>query len=424
MSRNHGARTMFPRSWLALTLALALGLTPTLATPVEAAFGVPGGIAALPSSVPAVPGISDQGVPAIIGSGQYAIAVAFCFQELLPLVAGECPDIGGDSISTIQFQMERTYPSGSPAASFAATGTTTALVADNGDGDMDAGDGVVAVEVDAGWGVNEVVRVTATDETGDSRSVDIVVVDTILAWGPTGTVIPQGSPAFISYHCDVTGRVPLGPDPTSIDPDADGSQGLDDMYDGYFTSVYDGIGPGQGYGSGSPTGDVDLIDTWCGGLTSSLFDDFVDFQTDLGIFSVDPPASSLGAQSSWLWGTMDYFYPPVLDSDCGEGKNVDVFDVDSLSIWAQFLAVPGAANGGCDIDGWRNSVVTTELWPDRDVGVATITAQQGGGISPARSVNVKLIRPACRWYSRAPGHDWGFGWRGWCSRRGIPLASW
>jgi len=391
------ARRLRPVFFAAIALTVALAaLRPSVQTPVaEADLGSPGGIAALPSSIPAIPGIVNQGIPAIIGRGQYAIVVAFCFDDALPAVAGECPDIGGDHISTIQFEMEEVYPpSGSPAASFAWSGTTAALVADNGEADMDAAIGVVAVQVNAG-SVNEVVRVTATDETGDSRSVDIVVVDTILAWGPTGAVT-RNEPVFISYHCDVTGRVPLGPIGASIDPDADGSQGLDDMYDGYYTAVYDGIGPGQGYGSNTLVGDVDFIDTWCGGNTgSSLFDDFVDFQTDKGIFSIGPIAVA-AANASNTAGLAGVFYPPIIDIACGEGKTVDTFDIDALTSWAAFLSgwpPGGPAEGGCELDGWRNGVVTTELLPNGDVGVAAITAQQGGGVSPPRVINVTFIGP-------------------------------
>jgi hypothetical protein len=404
---------------LVVTVALA-ALRPAAQTPVaEADLGSPGGIAALPSSVPAVPGISDQGVPAIIGSGESAIVVVFCDDGTgtLPLAASPCAD-------PITFDLTRTYPdTGVTLATFAATGTGTLVVSDKAAADMEAATGVVAVEVDAGWGTNEVVRVTATDETGDSRSVNIVVVDTILAWGPTGAVT-HDEPVFISYHCDVTGRVPLGPIPASIDPDGDGSQGLDDMYDGYYTSVYDGIGPGQGYGSNTLLGHVDFVDTWCGGNTTSLFDDFVDFQTDLGSFSIGSLAAALGQQSSSLWTTMGYSYPPVLDPECGEGKNVDVFDVDALSIWAAFLPGGNPTEGGCDLDGWRNTVVTTEVWPGGDIGVATIIAQQGGGVSPPRTVNVLFVGPPVGGIAELPdlgpassqgagASSEGSGWSGW-----------
>jgi hypothetical protein len=389
------ARRLRPVFFAAIVLAVALAALPSTAqTPLaQADMGAPGGIAALPSSIPAIPGVADQDIPAIIGSGQYAIVVAFCFHDELPAVAGECPDIGGDDISTIQFEMEEVYPtSGPPAASFASSGTAAAVVADNGEADMDAATGVVAVQVDAG-SENEVVKVTASDETGDSRSVDIVVVDTILAWGPTGAVT-YNEPVFISYHCDVTGSVPLEPLPAAVDPDSDGLQGLDDMYDGYYTAVFDGIGPGDGYGSNTLLGDVDLPDTWCGADTGeSLLDAFAEFQTDLGSFSIASLAAALGQQSSSLWLTMGYFYPPVLDSECAEGKNVDVYDVDALSTWEAFLIEENTTEGGCDLDGWRNTVVTTEVWPAGDVGVATITAEQGGGVTLPRTINVTFVGP-------------------------------
>jgi hypothetical protein len=46
------------------------------------------------------------------------------------------------------------------------------------------------------------------------------------------------------------------------------------------------------------------------------------------------------------------------------------------------------------VDGWRNGVVTTQILPAGDVGVATIRAQQGGGISPPRTINVTFVGDA------------------------------
>jgi hypothetical protein len=376
---------------IALVIALVILLCPAAPTPVaQADFGAPGGIAALPASIPAIPGVANQGVSAIIGSGQPAIVVVFCDDGTgsLPVIASPCAN-------PISFQLTRFYPDHeAPLATFDATETDALAVTDNSEFDMDAALGVVAIQVNAG-SVNEVVRVIATDETDDSRFVDIVVVDTMLAWGPTGAVTHDG-PVFISYRCDAAGRVPLGPIPASIDPDADGSQGLDDMYDGYYASVYDGIGPGLGYGSNTLVGDVDFIDTWCGGNTSSLFDDFVDFQTNKGVFSIDPMAVA-ATDASHTAGFVGVFYPPVLDDDCGEGMTVDTFDIDVLTSWAAFLSgwpPGGPAEGGCDLDGWRNSIVTTELLGNGEFGVATITAQQGGGLSPPHTVNVRFVGPA------------------------------
>ncbi len=141
----------------------------------------------------------------------------------------------------------RLYPqnSGPPALTFDADGDHTLTVSDNSGADMDAAVGVVTVRVNAAAatlgntkGVNEIVLVTATDETGDARSVQIVVVDTILAFGPTGPLgtAAQEQPLLVAYHCDVTGRAPLVPstEQALIDPDQDGAQGLDDMYDGLY----------------------------------------------------------------------------------------------------------------------------------------------------------------------------------------------
>jgi hypothetical protein len=248
----------------------------------------------------------------------------------------------------------------------------------------------------------------------------MIVVDTILAFGPTGplSTAAQEQPEFVAYHCDVTGRAPVPAVleqpiqsglvvPAPADPDGDGSQGLDDMYDGYYSRIFDGIGPGFGYGSNSNslainpyTGypDLDLPDVWCGGNTASLFDDFVDFQTDLGLFSIEPVAQTLQGGAGQLAGALGLFYPPMVDTACGEGKSVDVFDVDALPAWnawlTQYSSWPSGGTtfvGGCDADGWRNGVVTTMLLGNGEVGTATITAQQGGGVSPVRTVNVTFI---------------------------------
>jgi hypothetical protein len=141
---------------------------------------------------------------------------------------------------------------------------------------------------------------------------------------------------------------------------------------------------------------VDYSDVWCGGNTGGLFDDFVDFSTTKGLFSIDPVAVSLQQNSVALAFTAGIFYPPSLDYDCGEGKNIDTFDIDALSVWSTFIFnFPSLSlEGGCDADGWRNGVVTTELLGNGEVGVSTITAQQGGGISPVRTINVTFAGEA------------------------------
>jgi hypothetical protein len=415
----HSVRKVGALALVAVLMVVLGTLRPTGETPVaKADLAGTGGIGALPSAAPAIPGLSGQSIPAIIGTGQPGIVVVFCSSSLLPFAAGPCPPPNGSDVEVggaITFEMKRLYPdSAPPGLTFDANGDHTLVVTDNAGADLDAAQGVVTVRVNAAaatqggtQGVNEIVEVSATDGVGDRRSVQIFVVDTILAAGPTGplSTAAQEQPLFVLYHCDVTGRAPLveGTLPWSIDPDGDGSQGLDDMYDGYYSTVYDGIGPGLGYGSTSLTGDLDLPDVWCGGNTASLYDDFVDFQTDRGLFSFKPVAPTLLDGALQLVGAVGYFYPPVIDADCGEGKTVDVFDVDALSSWAQWLfggftywamsppSGPLGLEGGCDATGWRDGVVGMMLLGNGEVGTATVTAQQGGGVSPVRTVNVTFV---------------------------------
>jgi hypothetical protein len=135
-------------------------------------------------------------------------------------------------------------------------------------------------------------------------------------------------------------------------------------------------------------GDIDLQDVWCGGNTAGLFDDFVTFNTDKGIFSIDPVATDLQLGTAAAVAS-DKFLPPVIDFACDEGKNINTFDIDALSVWGEFLINPFSNyKGGCDLDGWRNGVVTTMLLGNGEVGVATIDAQQGGGLTEPRTINV------------------------------------
>lgn len=85
-------------------------------------------------------------------------------------------------------------------------------------------------------------------------------------------------------------------------------------------------------------------------------------------------------------------------------------DVDSLAVWANAMAgVPFPFNtlppmeGGCDVDFARNGVVTYGLLGNGEVGTATIKAQQGGGVSPPRTVNAVFIgEPKISLFLEAP----------------------
>ena len=424
----HSTRKIGVLALVAALMVVLGALRPAAETPkAEASLAFPGGIGALPSAAPAVPALTNQSIPAIIGTGQPGIVVVFCNYFRIPAFPppGEpCPSTDEGRAGIITFEMTKLYPpdGSAPGLTFDANGGNSLAVSDNSGADMDLATNVVTVRVNAAaatqggtQGVNEIVLITATDEAGERRSVQMIVVDTILAFGPTGplSTASQEQPMFVSYHCDVTGRSPLveGTLPWAIDPDGDASQGLDDMYDAYYaTGIYDFTGPGLGYGSNTngplnpDTGqhDQDLPDVWCGGNTPALFDDFVDFQTDLGVLSNAPIATSLRSGSQLLAALLGQFYPPIVNTGCESGKSVNVADVDALSAWAAWLTggFPnpdvggGAFEGGCDINGWRDGVVTMGLLGNGEEGRATITAQQGGGVSPPRTIGVTFVGEA------------------------------
>jgi hypothetical protein len=381
----------------------------------EADVAAPGGISALPSAGPAIPGVMNQVVPAIIRArepGNVALVTLFCDPRgEAPTAAApggfpNLPCASQGSASPITFEITRIYPpDGAPASTFQATGTSelTCITAGKispfviGDGPCDYNDtlGVVVVQVNGG-GANEIVRVTATDAIGESRSVDIVVVDTILAWGPSGllSTAAQHEPAFISYACDIIGRKNVDASLSQVAEafgDADGILGLDDLWELLY-----GVASKLNLGSLNNTiapGDVDVPLWWCGGDTASLLDDFVDFQTDLGILSVDPAGVSTALDMAALAAQYGLVMPPTLDLDCSAGKDINTGDVDSLAVWGSTLAGLGG-EGGCDADFARNGVVTTMALGNGEVGVATITAQQGGGVSPPRTINLTFVGEA------------------------------
>ena len=408
---------------IATALLLFATMRPGVNTPVaEADLGSPGGISALPSAAPGFPGIANQGIPAIIpasdpgrGPANRAVVTVFCSglgTALLPFLPTPCSEGGGliDGYGAITFKMTQDYGDGSLASTFTATGSDTLVCTDNaacdltatwieviGDGDgICEGDeictnyGVVAVEV-TGGGENEILKITATDEIGEARTVNIVVVDTILAWGATGAIstASQESPAFISYACDDTGRRNLTILDAIGDFDSDDTAGLDDIFDLLY-----GAGFGIAILDNNFAGDIDLDLLQCGGDTGGLFDDFVDFQTDKGMFSVDPIAVSIQTSIPDLLLGLGILTPPSLDFDCGEGKNIDTWDVSALAVWGGNFITGDMTEGGCDADFANNGVVTTALMGTGEVGVATIKAQQGGGVSPPRTINVTFVADA------------------------------
>jgi hypothetical protein len=407
---------------------------PNAPVPVsEASLASPGGISALPTAGPGIPGMADQALPAIIRArppGNHALVSVFCdptsqAPSLYPLLGtgfpGPCPVAdGGTGSGSISFQIVKLYPTdGKPAAStFTATGTDTLVCHDNAACDLSAttqlgqrnlspGQGVVVVELDGG-GTNEIVEVRATDELGEVRSVQVAVIDTILAFGPTGPVstASQVDPLVVAYACDDVGRQPASAEMElqydrrgigleSADADLDGIVGLDDLWDLLY-----GLGTTFAFGNldNNGSGDVDIPLYWCGGDTATLLDDSVTFETDLGILSIGPAAQEIPATSAAA-ASQGVLIPAFMDTDCDAGKSIDVTDVDSLTVWARSLPTPlfiGATTGppmegGCDIDFARNGVVSTLLLGNGEVGTATVTAQQGGGVSPPRTINGVFI---------------------------------
>jgi hypothetical protein len=423
----------------ALLLALVVWLPGVPGPVAQASLATPGGISALPSGGPGIPGNADQALPAIIRArppGNHAVVTVFCdpgaqapaplglalgFPLNCPVKDGGGPITANSPSGAITFQITRMYPtSGSAAATFTATGTTSLVCPDNAACDLsatlrpspfnvDEDVGIIAVEVDGG-GVNEIVEVRATDEFGESLAVQIAIVDTIMAFGPTGPVstASQADPLIVSYACDTVGlslATPTeeisyprraGVPDTSADRDMDGIIGLDDLWDLLY-------GPGSSFGWGlldnNAAGDVDIPLYRCGGDTSSPLDDSVTFETDLGIFSLDPAAQSVGPAMA-MAASQGILIPPFFDANCPVSKSVDTLDVDSLAVWAMALPQPlsvfppgtrAPQEGGCDLDFAPNGVVSYLLLGNGEVGTATITAQQGGGVSPVRTINSVFI---------------------------------
>lgn len=438
----------------ALALTVLVLLKPVEPGPVaEASLASPGGISALPTAGPGIPGASDQALPAFIRArppGNHALVSVFCDPlGIAPSPVGFNPDNfpnscpvagGGPGSGSITFEIVKLYPpDGMPAATFHATGTDTLVCKDNAGCDYSntpalggirtEPDGVVVVQVDGG-GENEILEVRATDEAGEVRAVQLVVIDTIMAFGPTGPVstASQEDPLVVAYACDDIGRTPPPP-PTQVvyeralgvggplfesaDADLDGVVGLDDLWDLLY-------GRGSAFGIGildnNALNDIDVPLYWCGGDTSSPLDNSVTFETDLGIFSIDPAAAEIPGTMADAAGQA-LAVAPFMDLDCDEGKSVEVTDVDSLSIWAEVLeqtapggpaeldldGAPPAIEGGCDLDFAPNGVVSTLLLGTGETGTTDIKAQQGGGVSPVRTIyGIFVGEPAVSLFLTAP----------------------
>ena len=453
-----GVRKLGVLAGLAALLLAFVVWRPGVPGPVaEASLATPGGISALPTGGPGIPGFADQALPAIIRArppGNHAVVTVFCDPAAqapapLGLAVGfplNCPvkeagPLTAESPSgAITFEIKRLYPTtGSATSTFTATGTQTLVCPDNAPCDLSATPrpslftnptdvGIVAVEVDGG-GANEILEVRATDEFGESRAVQVAVIDTIMAFGPAGPVstASQIDPLVVSYACDTVGlsvatpaeEIVYQPRPglnppfttTAADRDLDGVVGLDDLWDLLYGS---GSTFGWGLLDNNTSRDVDIPLYRCGADSPSPLDDSVTFETDLGIFSIDPAAASVGPSMASA-AANGLLIPPFFDANCPVGKSVDTMDVDSLAVWAMALAAvngtlnpvtpgpPPPQEGGCDLDFAPNAVVSYLLLGNGEVGTVTIKAQQGGGVSPPRTINGVFVgEPKISLFLEAP----------------------
>jgi hypothetical protein len=352
----------------------------------EAAFVSPGGIVALPSFFPGIPTLVNQSVPAMIPAsapGNQALIDVFAEP-----IAGVFPDTGAifnsdcdvtaagvwDGLGSVCFKVQASFPTeGDTAAGFDASGSDRLLCDESAYCDLDniIGDGSMAVLLNGG-GKDEMLEVTATDESGNTRSVSVVTVKTMIALPP---VVEPGATELVSglegisligYRCDDVGRtvdtilstvwypstlgymsdVVTGTDITTLAPDA-----------------------GAFYGCGQDT-------------TGNTLDNLVQFQTDVGQMSMQPLL--LGPE-----GVVSLAAPGY---DCPQGKSVSVQDGSAWS-WDGLALPPGPPwqMQNCDIDAAPNGTVGYLAVRTADVGQATVTAQQGGMASSTRQTYVNFI---------------------------------
>jgi hypothetical protein len=224
----------------------------------------------------------------------------------------------------------------------------------------------------AGGGVNEVVKVTGTDESGDSRSVNIMFVETIFAVNPVNSGAGTAA-TLVSYRCPDIGSIPADTDGDGVTLDDNGTIPPNATGDADWENVLESI-----YAQAGVVVSFDALNGvpqyTCGGDTGDPLDDRVSFETDEGILTVEEVADFTTAVFGAGFGTVDV--------GCDVGDSVDVLDGNGGAL---FGAVFGTF---CDLDWADNGVVTYGLLGTGDVGVASVTSQQSGGGGPLRSINV------------------------------------
>ena len=342
----------------------------------EAAFLSPGGISALPSFFPALPGLADQVVPAMIPAsppGNQALitvvaepgAPFFPWPDTGAIFNSNCDVTAAgvwDGLGSVCFKVQAAFPTeGATAATFAASGSDRLLCDETAFCDVDtiALDGYMSVLLNGG-GKDEMLEVTATDESGNTRTVDVITVQTMIAVPPI--VEPDTTPlvgfppgfSIIGYRCSDVGKsvLMLGGIwfPTT----------LGDMSDIINGTTIGAVGPFYGCGqdtSGNPS------------------DDLVQYQTDVGQMTMQP--------------LLIFPSLAIAGSDCPIGKSVSVND-GSLWNWPVPPGPPFQMQN-CDMDAAPNGTVGYLAMRTADVGQATVTGQQGSMAGTTRQTYVNFI---------------------------------
>jgi hypothetical protein len=348
----------------------------------EAAFVSPGGISALPSFFPAFPSLVDQVVPAIIPASApgnqalisvWAEPVALVFPDSGAIFNSNCEiNAAGvwDGLGSVCFKVQAvdlaTGALGATAAKFAASGSDRLLCDESAFCDEESiiGDGSMSVVLNGG-GKDEMLTVTATDESGNTRTVSVITVQTMFAVPPivepNTNPIPGFPPGFsiVAYRCNDVGKTSLlpavGPLPLIT---------LGDFWDAlYNAGVPDESGVALLYGCGQDT-------------PGNPTDDLVQFQTDVGQMSLQPLL----------------FFPSLAAPgfECPQGKSVSINDGATWAIAGPWTPSPVQMQN-CDIDASANGTVGYLVVRTADVGQATVTGQQGSVASSTRQTYVNFI---------------------------------
>ena len=341
----------------------------------EAAFLSPGGIQALPSFFPALPFLTDQVVPAMIPAsppGNQALItvvaepVAVVFPDTGAIFNSNCDVMAAgvwDGLSSVCFKVRASFPTeGATAATFAASGSDRLLCDDTAWCDLELGTlGWMSVMLNGG-GKDEMLTVTATDESGNTRTVNVITVQTMIAVPPI--VEPDTTPlvgfppgfSIIGYRCSDVGKTSLLPQVAPLPLIT-----LGDMSDIIYGTTIGAVGLFYGCGQDTP---------------GNPSDDLVQLQTDVGQMTIQPLL----------------FFPSLAAPgfDCPIGKSVSINDGATWALAGPWLPSPLQMQN-CDLDASANGTVGYLAMRTADVGQATVTGQQGSMAGTTRQTYVNFI---------------------------------